>query len=303
MRIGLINQLHGRPGESQPTWNGILERARAAEELGFDIFVFEDAFLYRGESATDGVWESMTVAAALAASTSRIEIGQSVVNTPYRQPALLASMATSLDEISAGRYVLGMGAGNTPDSDYRALGIPIDHRYSRFAEAIHLVHSLLKEGKAEFEGEYYRVADSELVLRGPGPRGPRINIAAGGEKMLGLVARYADEWNWWGWDETVEEIDARFTPIIDSLDALCETEGRDPATLGRTLDLYAVVAPGLESDQGFANPVTGTADEITATILELGGLGFDEIRVDVFPKSVEALSAMEPVVAALHSAN
>ena len=80
--------------------------------------MFEDALLYRGESATNGTWESMAIAAALAEATSTIEFGQSVINAPYRSPAMLASIATTLDEISGGRYVLGIGAGNTDDVDY-----------------------------------------------------------------------------------------------------------------------------------------------------------------------------------------
>jgi alkanesulfonate monooxygenase SsuD/methylene tetrahydromethanopterin reductase-like flavin-dependent oxidoreductase (luciferase family) len=303
MRIGLINELHGRPdgGPPPPSWASISERARVAEAVGFDIFVFEDALLYRGENHTDGVWESMSMAAALAATTDRILIGQSVVNSPYRSPAMTASIATTLDEISGGRYVLGIGAGNTADSDYQAFGFPTDRRYSRFAEAIEIIHTLLKTGQADFTGQFYSVERSELVLRGPGRSGPPINIAAGGEKMMTLVARYADQWNWWAWDQTIPETVERFQPLIETLERACGSEGRDPATLTRTFDLYSVLAPGLDAEHGMAQPVAGSPEQIAEYILALGDLGFEEVRCDLWPRTPEAIAAMEPVVALVHS--
>lgn len=157
MRIGLVTQLHGRPdGDTPaPSWESISRRATTAEAVGFDMFVFEDALLYRGEETTDGVWESVSIAAALAATTSTINLGQSVINSPYRSPAMTAKIADTIDEISGGRFVLGIGAGNTEDSDYEAFGFPTDRRYSRFAEAIQIIHGLLRNGEIDFEGEFY----------------------------------------------------------------------------------------------------------------------------------------------------
>ena len=303
MRIGLINELHGRPGgpTPAPTWDSILERATTAEEVGFDSFVFEDALLYRWpDGNTDGVWESGSIAAGLAATTSRIVIAHSVLNSPYRAPALTASMATTLDEISAGRYVLGIGAGNTFDSDYEAFGFPTDSRYSRFAEAIQIVHGLLKTGHVNFDGEFYSVKDSELVLRGPSPTGPPINIAAGGPKMLGLVARYADQWNWWAYDESVDQIQVRFEPILETLGLALEESDRDAASLVRTVDLYSIVPPTIDADHELANPVKGSANQVAEFILRLEEMGFAEVRCDLLPKTVDAIEAMAPVVELVH---
>jgi alkanesulfonate monooxygenase SsuD/methylene tetrahydromethanopterin reductase-like flavin-dependent oxidoreductase (luciferase family) len=299
MRIGLINPLHGAPGPEAPSWTQLSERARLAEEAGFDIFVFEDALMYRGESRTEGVWESMTIAGALAATTRTIEFGQSVVNSPYRAPALVASMATTLDEISGGRYVLGVGAGNTPVSDYRGFGFPTDRRFSRFAEWIEILHRLLRSGSVDFEGDFHSAQQGELPLRGPHREGPRLTIAAGGEKMLGLVAQFGDEWNWWCWDETFEQLSARLVPMMQKLEAACFDAGRDPGSLVRTLDLYSVALPGAESE--LQNPLTGSADEIAAMLLELRGLGFEEVRCDVLPRHPEAIEAMAPVVDLVHA--
>ncbi|HEX2152426.1 MAG TPA: LLM class flavin-dependent oxidoreductase [Acidimicrobiia bacterium] len=306
MHIGLINQLHGRPGgdPQPPTWQSIRLRAEAAEEMGFDIFVFEDALLYRSEHATDGVWESVSIAGALAATTSRIRLGQSVVNSPYRSPAMTAKIAETLDEISGGRYVLGIGAGNTPESDYEAFGFPADRRYSRFAEAIQIVHALLKTGSVSFDGEFYSAREAEMVLRGPHAEGPPINIAAGGPRMLQLVARYGDAWNWWGYDETLDETTERLKPIINQLDAACESQGRDPSDIRRTLDVYTVIPPAFADAEGLPGrqPIAGGAEEIAEHLLSLGSLGFEEVRCDVWPKTPEAIHAMEEVVRLVHAA-
>ena len=304
MRIGLINQLYGRPGGDRPapTWSSISERASVAEVIGFDMFVFEDALLYRGMETTSGVWESVSIAAAIAATTETIEFGQSVVNSPYRSPAMMAKIAETLDEISGGRYVLGIGAGNTDDADYEAFGFPTDLRYSRFVEAIEIIHTLLKTGEIDFEGEFYTARSAELVMRGPRPEGPPINIAAAGPKMLRLVARYADAWNWWGWDESFDQISERLTLITDTLDRACEAEERDPGTLGHTFDLYAVVPEGFSPEgSGMDQPVTGSSGQIAEFILRLGELGFDEVRCDVYPKTTDAIEAMQPVVDLVHA--
>jgi alkanesulfonate monooxygenase SsuD/methylene tetrahydromethanopterin reductase-like flavin-dependent oxidoreductase (luciferase family) len=303
MRIGLITQLHGRPdGEAPaPTWESIKSLVMAAEDVEFDMFVFEDALLYRGEEATDGCWESMTIAGAIAAATDCISFGQSVVNNPYRSPALVASMATTLDEISGGRYVLGIGAGNTWASDYAAFGFPSDRRYSRFAESIEIIHSLLRTGSVDFAGEFYTITDGELVLRGPAPNGPIINIAGGGSRMLRLVAEYADDWNWWGWDETLDEITTRLTPIIAELEKACDEVGRNPGSLGRTFDLYSVVPPGMVYEGGgFKQPVRGSADQIASFISGLEELGFTEVRLDLTDKTPDGVAAMAEVVDIVH---
>ena len=302
MKIGLIVQLHGRPGGRTPTWHSISTLAATVERSGFDSFVFEDALLYRGETETNGCWESVSIAAALAATTQRINIGQSGINSPYRSPALMAKIADTIDEISGGRYLFGIGAGDTPDSDYEAFGFPKDVRYSRFAEAIHIIFNLLKTGSVDFEGRYYSASKTELVLRGPRPQGPPIIIAAAGRKMLRLAAQYADGWNWWGRDETLDQTVKRMRPIVIQLERACEDLGRDPASLVRTFDLYTVVPEGFSTEgSGPEQAVTGSSEQIAEHILGLSELGFQEVRCDLYPKTPDAVEAMQPVVDLLHA--
>ena len=304
MRIGLINELHGRPNgdSSPPSWGSIKDRAAVAEATGFDMFVFEDALLYQGEDVADGVWESVSIAAALAAVTNRIHIGQSVINSPYRSPAMTAKIADTIDEISNGRYVLGIGAGNTADSDYEAFGFPTDKRYSRFAEAIQIIHRLLKTGECDFDGEFYTVKQAKLVLRGPRAGGPPINIAAGGPRMLNLVAKYGDAWNWWAFDESTKQMRDRLTPIIERLNAACEESSRDPSTLERTLDIYTVVPEGYTTEGlTIEHAITGKSSEIAEQLLDLTNIGIDEVRCDIWPKTVEAIQAMGEVAQLVHN--
>ena len=306
MDVGLIHQLSGRPGgDREPTWDSTRAAALTAERAGFDMFVYEDVLMYKGEEHTNGCWESMAISGALGPVTSTIRFGQSVINAPYRSPALTASMATTLDEVSGGRYVLGIGAGNSADSDYEGFGFPTDRRYSRFAEAIEIMTTLLRSGSVNYSGTYYSAKDAELVLRGPSAAGPEVNIAAGGPRMLGLVARYANAWNWWAFNESYEDAAERLRPIIERLDQACEEVGRDPATLKRTLDVYSVTPPGFEPEPWMAaqvdTPVAGSVEEIADQLGAFSELGFEEVRLDLMTKGVPAIEAMAPVVEALHA--
>ncbi|KKM69912.1 hypothetical protein LCGC14_1445990 [marine sediment metagenome] len=309
MRIGLIQRLNGRPGGENPapTWESIRAAATTAEEVGFDTFVFEDALLYRGANVTDGCWESMSIAAAVATVTSRIELGQSVVNSPYRSPALLAKIADTIDEISGGRYILGIGAGNTDNADYQAFGFPTDKRYSRFAETIEIVHGLLKTGQVDFTGEYYSALDAELVLRGPRSEGPRIVIAAKGPKMLRLVARFGDEWNWWT-NQPHEAVTA-LQPTIEELERACVEMGRTPNSMLRSIDVYTIDPLGLSSDSERVpngSIFVGSSEEIAGMLLTLGELKVDEVRCDLYPADtpegmIERIQSMAEGVKFVHA--
>lgn len=300
MRIGLIIGLHGRQGEA-PGWTSIREQLIAAESVGFDLAVIEDALLYASDDGRPtGYWESVAMAGAMAAATTRIELGHSVINAPYRSAALTAKIGETLDEISGGRFFLGIGLGNTPD--YEAFGVSADHRYSRFAETIEIVHALLKTGRADVEGTYQFARGAELVPRGPRSTGPPIVIAGKGPKMLRLTARYADGWNWWS--VGVPDLDP-LRPIVEELDRACAEVGRDPATLRRTLDVYSLDPLGTFA--GSEEPIRGTPDQVAATLLRFGELGFDEVRVNLFPTATldelpRAVEALAPVVELVHAA-
>jgi len=218
---------------------------------------------------------------------------------------LVAKIAETLDEISAGRYILGIGAGNTPDSEYAAFGIQADKRYSRFAEAIEIIHSLLKNGKVDFEGKYWSANDADLVLRGPRPQGPPIVIAAWGPKMMRLAARFADVWN--GWVPAGPSVTA-FRPMVKKLEGACEQVGRDPATLRRSLDIqvdplgcYEELSPG-----GSGKPIAGSCQEIAEAILSFKEISVDEVRCYAFSKDtaeakLKTIDTMAEIVNLVHA--
>ena len=305
MKIGLYIRLFGRPGMTPPapSWSSVRDQALAAEAAGFDLVVFEDALLYPDDGGSMGVWESVSMVAAVAAVTSRIGIGHAVLNSPYRHPALTAKIAATLDEIAGGRYTFGIGLGNTPD-DYPLFGVDADPRYSRFAEAIEIIHGLLRTGRTEFNGTYYRAPGAELVLAGPRPTTLPIVIAAGKPRAMGLVARYADEWNWW---IAEREGLARLRELVAEMDRTCAEIGRDPGTLRRSLDVFSVAVPGVPEPSADGNELqlSGSPDAIADALLAYGELGFAEVRINLRVPSgaprTDAIAWMRDVVSRLHA--
>ena len=156
----------GRHGT--PRWGDVSRMARQAEEIGFDSVWIEDHLVFRhaGRPA-QGVWEGWAVIAAVAAVTSRVEIGPLVSCMSFRNPAYLAKLADTVEEISGGRLILGIGAG-WHEPEYRAFGFPFDHRVSRFEEGLRIVHGLLRHGRVDFVGRYHEARECEL----PAPRPP-----------------------------------------------------------------------------------------------------------------------------------
>ncbi|MDQ3871922.1 MAG: LLM class flavin-dependent oxidoreductase, partial [Chloroflexota bacterium] len=161
-------------------WSELIEMARLAEAVGFDSLWVGDHLLYRraGERVK-GPWEAWSVLAAVAAATNRVELGPLVACTAFHNPAMLAKKAATIDEISGGRLILGLGAGWN-EVEFGAYGFPFDHRVSRFEEAFTIIRMLLRDGAVDFRGEYFQVRDCELVPRGPRPHGPPLMVGSEG---------------------------------------------------------------------------------------------------------------------------
>src|SRR5699024_10407514 len=154
--------------------------ATQAEDLGFDSVWVYDHLLHRFEGhPTVGFWEAWTMLTALAASTSRVQIGTTVLCAGFRNPALLAKMAETLDEVSGGRLILGLGAG-WHETEFDAFGIPFDHRVSRLEEAVRIIRPLLRERAVDFHGTYHHAEHAEIRPRGPRESGVPLLLAAFG---------------------------------------------------------------------------------------------------------------------------
>ncbi len=265
-----------------PRYREVQAMAQEAERIGLDSFWVADHFFYQPpqEGAERvGQWEAFTFLSALAAATSRIALGPMVAATSFRNPALLAKMADSLDEISDGRFVLGIGAGwHKPE--YDAFGYSFDHLAGRFEEALQIVVPLLREGKADFHGQYYSAENCVLRPRGPSPRGPRLLIGARRPRMLRLVARYADAWNT-AWHTKPEVVAERWAEMRQ----VCEEVGRDPATLELTCGVMLnIVLPGEERPEGDAHHIVGTPEEIAAALRGFVEVGVQHLILVVEPQ-------------------
>jgi len=276
-------------------WSDLMEFALVAEDVGLDSLWIPDHLLFREDDGkTSGMWEGWSLLSALAAVTHRVELGTFVTCTGFRNPALLAKMADTVEEISGGRLILGLGAGYH-EPEYRAFGYPFDHRTDRFTEALVIISGLLRNGHVDFVGEYYQARECELRPRGPRPHGPPLMIGASDAKprMLELAVRHGDSWNAW-LDSTANTV-AGLTPLLARVDAACDAAGRDPATLERSAAVYVEVGPHAPSAMIQA-PLTGSVDEIAAGLRAYADAGISHLQVFLEPMTPAGIAAFAPVL-------
>jgi probable F420-dependent oxidoreductase len=288
VKIGMILPLAEDESGSAPSWDALKAAARQSEEAGFDSVWVYDHLLHRFEGhPTVGFWEAWTMRTALAAVTERVELGTTVLAAGFRNPALLAKMADTLDEVSGGRLILGLGAGwHEPEFD--AFGFPFDHRVSRLEEALQIIRPLLRERMVDFRGEYHRAEECEIRPRGPRDEGVPVLVAAFAPRMMRLTARYADMWttDWLGPLEKVRE-------DIGKVRAACVAEGRDPATLVITGGA-TVAYPDLGKLPGWMTTpdsyLTGDADGLAAQLVAYRDAGVGHVLTNLYPFTPEAIS-------------
>jgi alkanesulfonate monooxygenase SsuD/methylene tetrahydromethanopterin reductase-like flavin-dependent oxidoreductase (luciferase family) len=303
LKVGiLLPEGEGRMSGATATWGDLVSLARLADDVGIDSLWIPDHLLYRTEGETSrGTAESCSMLAALAAVTNRIELGSFVTCTSFRNPALLAKIADTIDEISNGRLILGLGAG-WHEPEYLAYGYPFDHRVSRFEEALIIISGLLQDGYIDFEGQYYQARDCELRPRGPRPNGPPIMIGTTGKRMLALTARYADLWNIF-FSETGNNVE-RIPEFQAIVDAACVAAGRDPATLGRTAAVLLHVipeAPSLKTVEfGDAPALTGTPEDLAAVLHAYANAGITHVQLVLEPCTPAGIEAFAPILDQLH---
>ena len=273
-----------------PPWSTLRDMALTAEERGLDSVYLADHLLFRERSRTEGIHEAWTVLSAVAALTSRVEIGPLVLAAPFRNPAITAKMAAELDEVSGGRLVLGLGCG-WHEPEFEAFDLPFDHRVGRFEEALEIMLPLVREGHVRFEGRWHR-ADAELAPPGPRPEGMPVLIAGKGPRMLRLVARHADRWNaaWYGPPAMADELDARIARLRDA----CDAEGRDIATMTLTAGVF-VSFPALAREGDETPPdsaMRGTPEEVAPMLAGYAGRGIGELISHVWPNRPEAVAEL-----------
>lgn len=292
----VIPILESGPERLVPTGADVLEQARHAEQLGFDTVWLPDELLWQVEGERPrGAWDGISMAGAVAAVTTRAKVGTWVMSALHRNPGIIAKTAETLDEISGGRFVFGLGAGHAEPGQAHAFGLPETEVWTRFEEALRIIVPLLREGRADFEGRLHAAHDLVQAPRGPRPGGIPIMLGGNGPKGRRLAVEHADIYSCYVASRaTPEEVG----PHIESLEAICEEMGRDPASIGRSVGVYA---HPLEPAGMRPSRLSGSAEEITDGIRAFRDAGYTQVELMYAPPTMAALDALAPVVDAIRA--
>ena len=280
--------------EREVRWPEYVTMARAAEGAGFDSIWIGDHYLYRNDGRPErGPWEAWTLLAGLATVTQRVKLGPLVACLGFHDPAVLAKMAATVDEISGGRLIFGMGAGWNR-TEFDAFGIPYDRRASRFEEAFEIVRRLLDGERVTFDGEFHRTGDAVLL---PTPsRRPALMIGSTGERVLRASLPHVDAWNtWFDWFGNTPE---GFAAGNATITRMCEEVGRDPSEVRRSACvLVRLDDASRERPDEFA--LRGSPAQIADDLRAMGQAGTDEVIVVMDPSTEASIDALGDVLAFL----
>lgn len=277
-------QLSIWPTLSQP-WADVLAVSRHAEATGWDGLYVADHFMGSGAEFgpdTTPNLEATGAIAALAALTDRVRLGTLVLGNTYRHPAVVANWATTVDHVSGGRLLLGVGAG-WQENEHEQYGIPLPppgERLARFEEACLVLKGLLRSERTSMGGAHYQLTDA---VSEPKPVQSPLPLLIGGKghRMLGVVARHADEWNMWGLADTIAARAA-------VLDRHCEAVGRDPAAIRRSAQALILLtddrakADAFLAGTGGRAAIAGTTDAVVEAVEAWRAVGLDEVIVPDF---------------------
>jgi alkanesulfonate monooxygenase SsuD/methylene tetrahydromethanopterin reductase-like flavin-dependent oxidoreductase (luciferase family) len=277
--------------EREVRWPELRTIALAAESSGFDSVWLGDHHLYRGDGRPERApWDVWTQLAALAAVTSRVRLGPLVAATAFHAPGMLARAAASVDEVSGGRFVFGIGAGWN-ETEFRAFGFPYDRRVSRFAESFDVVRRLLAGERVSVAGAFVSAEDA-VVLPPPARRVP-LMIGANGERILSLALPHVDAWNTWysPYGNTIEG----FAEANAKVSAICERVGRGADEVDRSACVFVAVDGGAGERPHDVPPVEPGA--LTGHLRELAAAGADEAILVVDPITEGSVRALADALA------
>lgn len=287
VKIGIVLPMGSHVGKPQP-YPVVRSFVLRAEELGFDsIWAFEHVIFRFPDEPERGALEAWTIMAMLAEATSSIQIGSLVLGMRFRNPALLAKMAVTLDEASGGRLTLGVGAG-WHDPEYEAFGYPLDHRLGRTEEGFAVLRDLLDGKRMTFEGRWQRAHDA-VLLPAPTRRIPLLSSARLG-RMNNILARYADAWNgaWYARPDDPSLLERRA-----ALAQACEDVGRDPAeialTVGVSVDYPDADEPSPTRGRG---DIRGEPAQVAEALMSFADAGYSEAMVWLGPKNERSLERL-----------
>jgi probable F420-dependent oxidoreductase len=281
--------------EREVRWPEYVAMARAAEAAGLDSIWLGDHLLYRDDGRPErGPWETWTMLAGLAAVTERVGLGPLVACTAFHPPAVLAKIAATVDELSGGRLVLGLGAGWN-EAEFRAFGLQFDHRASRFEEAFEIIRRLVSGERVTLAGRFHSVEDVVLLPR-PGRR-PPLMVGSTGERVLRATLPHVDVWN--TWYDLYGNTPEGFATLGGRVSAIAEEVGRPPDEIERSA--CVLVAPDADErpDRWDAPPLTGTMERIAAGLRDLAEAGADEAILVVSPITERSIRDLGEALALL----
>ena len=283
--------------EREVGWPEYASMARAAENVGFDSIWIGDHLLYRDDGRPErGPLEAWTLLAGLAAVTTRVRLGPLVACAGFHPPGLLAKMATTVDEVSAGRLVLGIGAGWNR-TEFDAFGVPFDHRVARFEEAFTVVRRLLAGERVTERGRFWRTEDA-ILLPPPSRRIP-VMVGSTGPRVLAATLPWVDGWN--TWFDLYGNTPAGFERENAKVTAAAEAAGREPATIDRSACVLVVTdrAAGERPIPPDSPPLEGSPSTIAAGLRDLAEAGADEAILVVSPVTEASIRYLGAALAEL----
>ncbi len=279
------------PDRVTARWPDIRALAVRAEEIGFDTIWTPDELLWvYPDRPAQGCWDGISMIGAIAAVTSTATVGTWVLSALHRNPGIIAKTVETLDEISGGRFVFGLGAGHVWPGQAHAFGLPEDHVFDRFEEALDVIIPLLRGGHADFEGIWHAARDLRQQPVGPRPNAVPILIGGNGPRGQRAAARHAEIYSCY--IEERAHVDEA-APRLASLDAICAEIGRDPATIGRSVGMY--VDPTLV-DGTRPSRLSGTTEEMADAVRSFRAVGFTRVELMLDPGTMPALDALAPVL-------
>ena len=285
--------------ERRVPWPEYLAMARAAEEVGFDSIWVGDHLVYRDDGREErGPWDAWSLLSALAAVTDRVRLGPLVACCGFGPAGLLARRAAAIQEISGGRLVLGLGAGWN-ETEFRAFGLPFDHRAFRFGESFEIIRRLLAGERVTFEGRFERVQDAVLLPRPDVP--VPLMVGSTGERVLRAALAHADAWNiWYDWYGNTPN---GFATENERVSQLIRETGREPADVARTATVFVAFENG-QRDRPHTHDVpalTGSPETIAAGLAAFAAAGLQEAILVVSPITERTIRTLGGTIAALNS--
>ncbi|MBT4983543.1 MAG: LLM class flavin-dependent oxidoreductase, partial [Ilumatobacter sp.] len=277
--------------------------AQEAEAVGFDSVWYGDHLIYDLAVGARGPWEAWTTLAAIAQATTTIELGPLVASTSFHAPTMLAKQAATVDAISQGRLIVGLGAGWN-QREYDAFGFAYDKRVSRFEEAFTIIRTLLADGEIDYHGTFYDAEQCVLHPRSPRPGGPPLMVGSIGDRMLDITLPHVDSWNMW-WSQYGNTA-AGFAHEKSRVDQLIQAAGRSINDVEATAAVHIRLADGKGRLMGDyvgdadVKPLTGSPDELGSQLQEFESAGAAHIQLCVDPITRDSINWLGNVLSAFH---